>query len=280
MVGADHLKTFSGNRFFYRIQKSPKTSSHSVLFALHGFMGDHRSLSPALSNISTCDVIYVDLPLFGKSELPAPISTFYQYAEYLADQIREISKNYDHAFLCGYSMGGRIALYLLIHFQDFFSGGVLESAQPGVISESEREKRRHLEKNWMTQISEDFSGFLNYWSNLEILKPSKSLSEEHEQLLESIQKHQHPAQLIRSLQITGTGQMPSLWENLKNISLPLLLVSGEDDEKYAEITRQMKSRLVDAESVIFPNCGHRVHLDQPQKLAEKITQFTEQHTLI
>jgi 2-succinyl-6-hydroxy-2,4-cyclohexadiene-1-carboxylate synthase len=279
MVGADHLFKNSGHRFFYRAQKTTQNPSNTALIALHGFMGDHRTLSPSLSKISTCDVFYVDLPLFGNSDLPVEISTFYDYTRFLADRIKEISTNYTHIFIYGYSMGGRIGLNLLSHFPDIFSGAILESAQPGIESNEEKAKRRMLEQQWIDHISKDFDGFLTYWNNLGILKPSRSLSQEKKQLLASVQGNQNAEQLIRSLKITGTGKMPSLWENLHTIPAPLLLIAGEDDPKYTHIAQKMQTKLLDAETIIFIESGHRVHLDQPQKLAEKITQFIDQHNI-
>lgn len=280
MVTVDHLKQKDTSRFFYQIQCSANTDNRTAIVALHGFMGDHRSLHPALSEISVCDVIYCDLPLFGGSDLPEDKTTFHDYAAYLFDKIKEIScKRYDYVFLYGYSMGGRLALYLLCEFPHYFSGGILESAQAGIDSDQKRINRIKLEQKWQRLIADDFDGFLRYWQDLNILRPVHPLSAEQQFRLNEIQHDQSPSLLIQSLSITGTGRMPSLWNKIQTLSLPILLFAGENDEKYSAIAQQLQSKLLDAKTIIFPNCGHRAHLDQPHELALKVTHFLEQQKI-
>jgi 2-succinyl-6-hydroxy-2,4-cyclohexadiene-1-carboxylate synthase len=72
------------------------------------------------------------------------------------------------------------------------------------------------------------------------------------------------AGLAASLRHTGAGTQEPLWERLGGLSIPVLVVVGERDEKFTTLGR----RLVDAigSSATFAaigDAGHAAHLEQP-----------------
>ena len=52
-----------------------------------------------------------------------------------------------------------------------------------------------------------------------------------------------PAGLARALRGLGTGALPSLWDRLGEVSMPVALVVGERDKKFTAIAAQMASAL-------------------------------------
>jgi pimeloyl-ACP methyl ester carboxylesterase len=49
-----------------------------------------------------------------------------------------------------------------------------------------------------------------------------------------------PHELARSLRAMGTGIQTSLWEELPSLSVPTLVVAGEEDKKFMQIAREME----------------------------------------
>ncbi len=79
-----------------------------------------------------------------------------------------------------------------------------------------------------------------------------------------------PAGLARALRGLGTGALPSLWDRLVELPMPVSLVVGERDEKFQAIAARMAQAIPKAEVVVVPGAGHAVHLEAPRRVAEII----------
>ena len=62
--------------------------------------------------------------------------------------------------------------------------------------------------------------------------------------------------------------MPSLWERLPDLDLPVDLVVGERDEKFRAIAEKMAYALPRARVTVVPGAGHAVHLEAPDAVVE------------
>ncbi len=135
----------------------------AVLF-LHGFMGsgaDWKSVIATLEGRFRC--VAVDLPGHGASVgLPPEAYAFENAARLVLDMLDELE--IDKTTFVGYSMGGRLALYLALRYPERCSGLFLESASPGLRSERERAERRAADEEKASRLeSEDFDKFLHDW---------------------------------------------------------------------------------------------------------------------
>lgn len=67
----------------------------------------------------------------------------------------------------------------------------------------------------------------------------------------------------------------SLWEELKQCKIPLLVIVGEKDGKFKAIAEEMLNELIDGKSemVEIPNCGHAVHLENPLPVIRAMRRF-------
>jgi 2-succinyl-6-hydroxy-2,4-cyclohexadiene-1-carboxylate synthase len=95
----------------------------------------------------------------------------------------------------------------------------------------------------------------------------------------NIQQQQNPYWMANSLLGFGTGTMPCLRNNLKDIIAPTLLFTGEYDSKFTRINQVMKKELPHAELFILPESGHRVHSKAHFEIAEHLKLFIEKHAL-
>ena len=76
-----------------------------------------------------------------------------------------------------------------------------------------------------------------------------------------------PRSLAAALRGLGTGVMEPLWDRLGSLAVPITLVAGERDAKFAAIARRMAAALPQAELVLVPGAGHAVALEDPAAVA-------------
>lgn len=260
-------------QFYYNLNGS--LDKPLVLF-LHGFMGNTHEFDQAIQLLSDkfC-CLTVDLPGHGKTDILGSDRDYSMAntAQALIDLLDELQVN--RCFLVGYSMGGRLALYLTLFYPQRFLQVVLESASPGLKTEAERLARvkwdeqiaRKLTK--ITQKSK-FAAFLFYWYTQPVFGNIKY----HPQfdLLLEIRLQNNPVELAKSLRFMGTGCQPSLWPKIPENQIPILLLTGELDQKFIDINRKMaqsgKSQLK-----IINNTGHNIHWENPLAFAECVQDF-------
>ncbi len=70
--------------------------------------------------------------------------------------------------------------------------------------------------------------------------------------------------LASSLRRAGTGTQEPLWGRLGELAMPVLVVAGADDAKFAALAERMVDAVgANAELAVVPGAGHTVHLEQP-----------------
>ncbi|QIN79929.1 2-succinyl-6-hydroxy-2,4-cyclohexadiene-1-carboxylate synthase [Rubrobacter marinus] len=232
----------------------------AVLF-LHGFMGssgDWREVLQAIGDEAFA--VAVDLPGHGASlGLPPEVYAFEGAARAVIGVLNELG--IDRASLVGYSMGGRLALYLALRHPERCSGLFLESASPGLRDAEERASRRAADEEKARRLeSEDFETFLRDWYRQPLFA---SLARDEGLLRRTLEERRRndPAELARSLRGMGTGSQPSLWEELSGLRVPALAVAGELDEKFVGISRRMAELGPCIEAATVPGVGHNVRAE-------------------
>jgi 2-succinyl-6-hydroxy-2,4-cyclohexadiene-1-carboxylate synthase len=170
-------------------------------------------------------------------------------------------------------MGGRLALYLALTFPDHFPRAVLESASPGLQTESERQTRIQHDEALALQIATNFPGFLQQWYE----QPLFDSFRQHPQFAQKLKarSQQSPIALAQSLRHLSTGRQPNLWEKLQVHNQPLLLLVGERDRKFVTINRMMQQQCPTATLAVLPNLGHNLHFEDPLTYQQVVQDFLE-----
>jgi 2-succinyl-6-hydroxy-2,4-cyclohexadiene-1-carboxylate synthase len=177
-------------------------------------------------------------------------------------------------------MGGRLALYMALHYPARFSTLILESSSPGLKTQSEREERAKLDTVLATHIEADgIAAFVQYWESLPLFWTQKSLPLAEAQRLHQQRLNNYPRGLANSLRGMGTGTQPSLWDQLPKLNLPVLLLTGALDPKFVAIGKRMADTIPDAQLDIMPDAGHTIHLEQPEEYTEAVMQFLRKYTI-
>lgn len=267
-----------------------KTNDNTVVF-LHGFLGsgeDWITVMKTFSESARC--ISVDLPGHGKSILHGVKSDAEEPClslEIIADILHKLIHHVAPAkvTLVGYSMGGRIALYMALRFSSKIKGAVLISASPGLKDKLARKIRAAKDDSRARSvIAHGLQLFLSSWYAGELWKSLRSHPHFNRILASRLQHNdiQNLAQLLSGLSI---GRHPALWEDLPKCRVPLLIIHGEKDIKFKKIAQAMMNQICSGlrgkhekgndihEVVEIPNCGHAVHLENPLPLIAALRQF-------
>ncbi|BCL38381.1 2-succinyl-6-hydroxy-2,4-cyclohexadiene-1-carboxylate synthase [Nostoc sp. MS1] len=252
-------------------------SNKSVILLLHGFIGNIDEFDEAIKLLGD-DFSYLrlDLPGHGKTQVLGgdEYYSMEKTAQGLINLLDELKIT--KCFLVGYSMGGRLALYLTLHFPELFYQVVLESASPGLPTEVERLERvkrdAQIAKELARSVNKsDFASFLINWYHQPIFGNIK-YHPEFESMLKSRLQNQ-PIELVKSLQFMGTGSQPSLWKKLQDNQVPLLLLVGEHDEKFIEINREMAKISQLSKLNIITDAAHNIHFENTLEFVQKLQEF-------
>ncbi|MDJ0518695.1 MAG: 2-succinyl-6-hydroxy-2,4-cyclohexadiene-1-carboxylate synthase [Trichodesmium sp. MO_231.B1] len=254
---------------YYLTEKNNK----EVILLLHGFMGssnDFIEIIPQLSKKFCC--LTVDLPGHGKTKVFGSEEDYNMLntAKVLIDLLDDLK--IEKCYLFGYSMGGRLALYLAINFPTRFEKIILESASPGLKSKVERSLRYESDFKLANKLeNSNFQEFLFNWYNqtlFESLRHHDNFEKVRERRLEN-----NPLELAKSLRNLGIGNQPSLWGKLSNHQIPTLLIVGEYDYKFQAINTEMAELCQVAKVKIIPESGHNIHWENPREWIESIINF-------
>jgi 2-succinyl-6-hydroxy-2,4-cyclohexadiene-1-carboxylate synthase len=256
------------------VDVSDDRRSPAVLF-LHGFMGssaDWREVMTALEDRAFC--LAVDLPGHGASlELTPEAYTIEGAARTVVGTLDDLEV--ERPVMVGYSMGGRLALYLALRYPERCAGLFLESASPGLESAEERTARRAADEERAKRLqSGDFEEFLEDWYR-QPLFASMARNEDLLQRTVEARRRNDPGELARSVRGMGTGSQPSLWGELEGLAVPALAVAGGLDEKYARISSRMARINPQIESVVFPEAGHTVRVETPAAYISLLERFLD-----
>lgn len=247
-----------------------------ALVMLHGFTGSARSWDEHIPVFSQqYEVITPDLLGHGDTAAPQTPERC-QIERAAADLIALLDAlRLERAHLLGYSMGGRLALYVAAHYSDRIQSLILESASPGLRTEEDRAARRQQDNALADRIEQEgVAWFVDYWERLPLWDSQRrTLSAEAKQALRAERLRHTSHGLANSLRGMGTGAQPSLWENLRMLTVPVQLIVGERDAKFTNINQEMATLLPDVRLDIVPDAGHAVHLEQPKAFQQIVTAF-------
>jgi len=258
--------TVRGTKVSYTM--SNPIASETVVF-LHGFTGSTKTWNPIVEQFpETIRCIAVDLLGHGETDSPIEPSR-YQIKEQFMD-LHElfVSLHMTNFTLVGYSMGGRIALAFALEYPNMVNRLILESASPGLITHKEQQNRIIADEKLAKRIEiEGVESFIDFWQDIPLFQSQKKLTESKKQLIRQERLQQSSVGLANSLKGIGTGQQPSYWASLDQLKMPVLLITGELDQKFNLIAQQMKNSLTNAEHVQVSAVGHAIHVENPVQFA-------------
>ena len=257
------------SQLFYQLDGPP---GKPLLVFLHGFLGSSEDWNFAVTHfVSHYSCLRVELPGHGRTRLADPqLYCMPAAARLLVELLVQLKMSKAH--LLGYSMGGRLALYLANHYPDRFLKIILESASPGIEDPPEQKQRQEQDESLAQALEKKgLQQFLQEWYRQPLFQNLSLLPLFNEMYQRRLQND--PLELAKSLRLMGTGVQPSLWSRLPEIQMPVLLLTGEKDKKFREIALKMRQRNPQFQVSVIEDCGHTIHFENEEKFLQGVSSF-------
>jgi 2-succinyl-6-hydroxy-2,4-cyclohexadiene-1-carboxylate synthase len=169
-----------------------------------------------------------------------------------------------------------MALHVALAHPDQVEGLVLISTTAGIDAPEEREARRAADDGLAARIhTEGTEAFLDFWLAQPLFSTLPPESAGREARLAN-----KPDGLASSLRLAGTGSQEPLWDRLAQLrerSLPVLLIAGALDRKYSDQAARMASAIGPTARVVIVNgAGHACHLEHPEVVAAAISAMADE----
>ena len=172
--------------------------------------------------------------------------------------------------LAGYSQGARLALHVALAHPQLVTRLVLVSATAGIEDDAERARRRAADvalAAWMEADGRLMSEVADRWGAQPLFatqSPQVAAAARADRLANE------PVHLAAALRGIGTGVMAPLWERLGELTMPVVVLAGELDEKYVALGERLAAALPRATLQIVAAAGHALPLEAPEAVAAAI----------
>ncbi len=266
--------TDDGVRLYYE-----EAGSGSPVVFVHEFAGDLRSWEPQLRHFAKRHrCIAYNARGFAPSDVPEQPSSYSQARA--ADDIAAILDHLrlDKAHIVGLSMGGFATLHFGLRHQEravsLCIGGCGYGAEPGQKERFRAEAdviSAFILKDGMQAFAEKYA----YGpSRVQFENKDPRGFAEFKQILS-----EHSALGSANTQIGVQKERPSLYElveEMKRITVPVLLLSGDEDWPCLQPGLLMKQTIPNSALAIIPNAGHAINLEEPDAYNRLVGDFLAQ----
>ncbi|MCL1600629.1 MAG: alpha/beta fold hydrolase [Actinomycetia bacterium] len=242
------------------------------MIALHGFSLTGEHFAPAAGLLDRT-IIAPDLPGHGSSTgHPTDVDSVLASIEAL------VATPGAPRPVIGYSQGARLALLTAVEDPSDISSLVLVSGNAGIRDPGERHARAIADIEWAERIELiGLDTFLDSWTSVGIASVSH-LSEEYRIWDRSVRAGNSAAGLASAIRGYGQGAQPSVWTEIGNLRMPVLLIAGSRDERYTSINEEMAGLIPNAEFTVIGDAGHNPLADQSETAYGAVSAFLDRNS--
>lgn len=236
--------------------------SDRPLLLLHGFTGSPRSWDEAAPG--SADGVIAP-PLVGhRDAADRGVSCF----EGEVDRIAGLSPGRTRLHVAGYSLGGRLALGMLVRHPDLAASATLIGVHPGLTTETDRAARIEADEEWCRLlVGRGVAAFVEAWEAQPIFATQREAPAARREAWHRDRLDQTAEGLVRSLRTTGLGRMPDYGPSLGRVRARVRLLVGERDAKFRALAERMAKALPTARLEVVPGAGHNLLLEHPERVA-------------
>ena len=223
---------------------------------LHGFGGTSRTWDGIAARMSPQRYrpVAIDLPGHGEAAAASRPITFDACTEHV------LARSPERFTLCGYSLGGRVALHVALAARERVRRLLLLSTSGGIEDGVERAKRRASDRRLVAELERlPLEQFIARWNRQPLFADDPPAVN----ALAGEQMRRNRADALAAvLRGIGSGEMQPLWDRLGELAMPATVIVGERDHRYQALARRMVGLLPHAELAVIAG-GHRLPLENP-----------------
>jgi 2-succinyl-6-hydroxy-2,4-cyclohexadiene-1-carboxylate synthase len=228
----------------------------TTVVLLHGFAGTGRAWDPVMKRLDRerYTPLAPDLRGHGAARAARPVS----FAGCVEDVLGAAPARF---VLCGYSMGGRIALHVALAAPARVERLVLVATTAGIEDEAARAARREDDER-LAAFADGASieRFADRWAEQPVFAgtPADAARIWRADLLRN-----DPRALAAALRGIGSGAMAPLWARLGELAMPATVLVGARDAKFVALGERLAAALPRGELVAVPAAGHGLPREAP-----------------
>ncbi|MBA4175806.1 MAG: hypothetical protein C0505_04490 [Leptothrix sp. (in: Bacteria)] len=189
------------------------------------------------------------------------------------DRLAALARNAGFAgsHLCGYSLGGRLALGLLARHPGLFARATLIGAHPGLPeSSAERAARAASDEAWAQLAERDAPGFFARWAAQPLFATQQALAPAQRAAQDRQREAHDAAALGGTLRALSLARMPDWQPALGALTQPVRLMAGGLDTKFSALAQRMAAQIPHATLDIVAGAGHNVVLERPGRVVDAL----------
>ncbi len=246
---------------------------------VHEFAGDYRSYEPQMRYFSRrYRCIAYNARGYPPSEVPEDVAMYSQ--ERARDDVRAVldGLSIDKAHVVGISMGGFATLHFGMRYPErarsLVVGGCGYGAEPGRRPQFQQEAEHAAQMFDRLGMAEGAKRYALGATRVQLQnKDPCGWREFVEQMAEHSARGS--ANTLRGVQ----KQRPSLYDlvgEMKKITVPALVMAGDEDDPCIEASVLMKRAIATAGLAILPKTGHALNLEEPALFNSLVADFFHQ----
>jgi len=266
-----HALADDGVKLYYE-----ETGSGTPIVFVHEFAGDHRSWEPQVRFFCRgYRCVTYSARGYPPSDVPEDPAKYSQARA--RDDVRDVMAHLriERAHVVGLSMGGFATLHFGLTYADkarsLVIAGCGYGAAPGERAKFQAEAEAtaaQIERDTMAEVSRRYA--LGAARVQLQNKDPRGWQEFASQLAEHSTRGS--ALTMRGVQ----ARRPSLWElqpQMRTLSVPALVVTGDEDESCLEPALLMKRTIPTAALAVIPRSGHGINLEEPGEFNRLVYEF-------
>ena len=243
------------------INRTNNVDQKPMLF-MHGFTGNSSSWNSITPFIKNRNCITIDLPGHGKSTFNKGIKDydFKDWSEDLFIVLKHLGiKIID---ICGYSMGGRLAIAFSAYYPNMIHSLILESTRLGIDKKGEKRNRIKNDNMQSLKILNNYALFIKSWEDKSFFKKQKQRNLKEWIRQKNNRISHNPEQLALSIKYLGLGKMPKFRNEFINFNFPIYIINGNEDNTYVEIGKQIRRLNKNVVQYIINDANHNTHIEK------------------
>ena len=255
-----------------------ETGRGDPMIFVHEFAGDYRSWQPQVRYFSRrFRCITFNARGFPPSDVPEDVAMYSQARA--CDDIKAVLDHLGlaHAHVVGLSMGGFAALHFGLNHPDSAHSLVVSGCGYGAEPDRREQFRKEAEAIAQRLEADDMEAFAKIYAT----GPTRVQFQNKDprgwqEFVDMLGEHSATgsALTMRGVQ----KERPSLWDledDMKNLTVPTLLVTGDEDEPCLLPAIFMKRAIRSSGLAVIPKAGHAVNLEEPDAFNQTIAEFLD-----
>lgn len=269
-----HITTDDGVRLYVE-----QSGEGTPIIFVHEFAGDHRSWEPQVRYFSRrYRCVTYSARGYDPSDVPSDVEAYSQ--DRARDDIRAVMDALDieTAHVVGLSMGGFATLHFGLHYPEralsLVVAGCGYGAEPDARAQFKSEAETMADRILAEGMAAVGASYAEGPTRVQFQnKDLRGWTEFRDQLCEHSTEGS-------SLTMRGyQARRPSLYdlgEAMTGLTVPTLIVNGDEDEPCLEVGLFMKRQILAAGLLIMPKTGHTMNLEEPAAFNTSLDEFFHQ----